>query len=192
MSGNAVAEYDGEPGVWRRAGPFGASEEGRSVASTKCPRCGTIFYSAFASPEVSRCSECTGPIGSGDTWPVRTALRPWANGDHSGNGAHEPGLLVVTRDWDLPHLDQLRHALHCAIEEDDRRDLIVDLSEVDSLGEGLIGVLIGVLKHLQAVGQRLFVVGSRDAALGKLETMGLVGVLGTQPTRAAAVAAAGS
>jgi anti-anti-sigma factor len=165
------------------------------VASSKCPRCGTILYSAFASPGPPNCSECGALIGSDDRWHAGGPLG-WSadrRGSPNGDGmAREPRLLVVTGDWDLDHLDELRRALHGTIEEDDRRDLIVDLSALDSLGEDLIGVLIGVLNHLWAVSQRLFVVGSRDAILQKLEVMGLVAILGTQPTRSAAVAAAGS
>jgi anti-anti-sigma factor len=165
------------------------------VASSKCPRCGTILYSAFASPGPPNCSECGALIGSDDRWHAGGPLG-WSadrRGSPNGDGmAREPRLLVVTGDWDLAHLDELRRTLHGTIEEDDRRDLIVDVSQVDLLGEDLIGVLVGVLKHLRAVGQRLFVVGARDVVLRKLQMMGLDRAFGTQQTRSAAIAAAGS
>jgi anti-sigma B factor antagonist len=162
------------------------------VASSRCPECGTILYSALSSPGLSTCSNCGEAIASGDRWPARepTGWPPVAQ-HRNGNGAHhEPCVVKLTDDSDLADPAEVRRALHITIEEDDRRDLIVDLSQVSFIDEDLIGVLVGVVRRLRPLGRRLFVVASTVAVLQKLEITGLDHVFRLQGTRPAAIVAA--
>lgn len=160
------------------------------MASSKCPECGTILYRALSTPGLSACSNCGGEIVTDDRWPA-DGWTAWPPAHHNGNEAHhEPCVVKLTDDSDLADAAQIRRALGITVQEDDRRDLIVDLSQVSFIDEDLIGVLVGVVKHLRPLGQRLFLVASTDAVVQKLQLMGLDHVFRAQATRRAAIAAA--
>lgn len=69
------------------------------------------------------------------------------------------------------------------------RDLVLDLTEVQSLVSAAIGVILAQVDALQQAGKRLVIVGPNERVAGVLRRMGVTDAIPVYPDRDAALAA---
>lgn len=101
-------------------------------------------------------------------------------------GAHT--VLEVGGEVDIETSDRLRERLASMIDGGSRR-IIVDLERVDFMDSTGLGVLVGALRRLRAVGGTLALVCNRESLLKIFRITALDRVFSVHPTVDAAIAA---